>query len=97
MKDKAIKIFSKDYLRNELDLPYSAIKNDIIDNSRWSIYHEIIFKDGDKFYRTSYSVGATECQDESPWEYDDEIECTEVELKQVMVTKWVDKEIEIQE
>lgn len=92
MKNKITKIFSKDYLRNELELPYSAVKDDIVDNSRWSIHHEIIFKDGDKFYRTSYSVGATEYQDESPWEYEDNVECTQVELKQVMVTKWVDKE-----
>lgn len=94
MKDKIVKVFSKDYLKNELGLPYGAIKDDIIDNSRWSIRHEIVFSDKGKFYRTSYSVGATECQDESPWEYDAEIECTEVELKKVMVTKWVDKEVE---
>ncbi|MEG0898331.1 MAG: hypothetical protein RSF40_01295 [Oscillospiraceae bacterium] len=80
----------KDYLMNELDLPYSAIKNDIVDTSRWSIYHEIIFEDKGKFYRTYYSVGATECQDESPWEYEDEIECIEVELKNVMVSMWVE-------
>lgn len=82
----------RDFLKNELDLPYSAIKNDIVDTSRWSIHHEIIFEHDGKFYRTHYSVGATEYQDESPWEYDDEVECTEVELKQVMVTKWVVKE-----
>ena len=39
---------------------------------------------------TEYSVGATECQCESPWEYAaDEIECTEVELKEVTIKKWV--------
>lgn len=41
----------------------------IIDNRRWSIDHEIIVKKDGRFYRDIYSVGATESQDESPWEY----------------------------
>lgn len=81
--------FSKDYLTNELDLPYSAIYDEITDNSRWSIYHTCVFENNGKFYTTGYSVGATECQDESPWDYEDEVECTEVELKEVVVKKWV--------
>jgi hypothetical protein len=85
---KQIKLH-KDYLTKELDLPYSAIKNDIVDTGRWSIHHEIIFAYDGKFYRTWYSEGATEMQDESPWEYDTEVECTEVELKEVKVMKWV--------
>ena len=36
-----------------------------------------------------YSEGATELQDERPWEYQDEVECIEVELKEVKVKKWV--------
>lgn len=86
---KTIKLH-KDYLKNELDLPYSAIKNDIVDTSRWSINHEIIFAHDGKFYRTHYSEGATEMQDESPWEYNNEVECTEVELREVKIKKWVD-------
>ncbi len=82
----------KDYLMNELDLPYSAIKNDIVNTSRWSINHEIIFTHDGKFYRTHYSEGATEMQDESPWEYETEVTCIEVELKEVKVKKWVDVE-----
>lgn len=82
--------FSKDYLKDELDLPYeNTIVNNIIDTGRWSIYHEIVFADKGKFYMTTYSEGATECQDERPWEYEDEIECTEVELREVKVKKWV--------
>ena len=38
---------------------------------------------------TTYSEGSTECQDERPWEYKDEIKCTEVELKEVKVKKWI--------
>lgn len=84
------KVFNKDYLMDELDLPYeNTIVNRIINTTRWSIIHEIVFEDNGKFYMTTYSEGSTECQDESPWEYDDEIKCTEVELKEVKVKKWV--------
>lgn len=84
------KVFSKDYLMDELDLPYeNTIVNRIVDTTRWSIIHEIVFEDNGKFYMTTYSEGATEIQDERPWEYDDEIECTEVELKEVKVKKWI--------
>ena len=83
------KKFTKEYLVCELDLPYAAISDKIIDTSRWSIYHEIIFEDNGKFYSTTYSVGATEMQDERPWEYVETVECTEVELKEVKVEKWV--------
>jgi len=86
--------FTKEFLKNELDLPDAAIKDTIVDTSRWSIHHEIIFEFQGKFYRTYYSVGATETQDESPWKYDDKIKCTEVEIKQVLVSKWVAKESE---
>lgn len=81
--------FKTDFLRDELDLPYSAVEDEIIDNSRWSIHHAIIFEHDGKFYRTYYSVGATECQDEGPWEYEDEVDCTEVTQKEVTVMAWV--------
>lgn len=85
-----VKTFDKDYLVNELDLPWTAEEDHIVDNGRWPIYHEIIFKDKDgKHYSTGYSVGATECQEERPWEYESHVECTEVEKRQVMVEKWV--------
>lgn len=90
------KVFSKDYLMDELDLPYeNTIVNRIVDTTRWSIIHEIVFEDNGKFYMTTYSEGVTEMQDERPWEYDnDEIECTEVELKEVKVKKWIPVEDE---
>lgn len=84
------KEFTRDYLVKKLDLPYTALEDNIIDNSRWSIIHEIVFQDLDgKFYQTTYSVGATECQDERPWEYKSVVECTEVAKKEVMVEQWV--------
>lgn len=86
-----IKVFNKEYLTKELGLPYDCklIEDDIIDTTRWSIVHEIVFEDKGKFYMTTYSEGATEYQDERPWEYEDEIKCTEVELKEVKVKKWM--------
>lgn len=59
-------------------------------STRWSILHTMIFKYKDKFYMADYSVGATELQEERPYEYAaDKIECPEVELKEVMIKKWV--------
>lgn len=86
-----IKVFNKEYLTKELGLPYDCklIEDDIIDTTRWSIVHEIVFEDKGKFYMTTYSEGATEYQDERPWEYEDEVKCTEVELKEVKVKKWM--------
>ncbi len=81
----------KDYLKNELGLPYSAILDEIEETSRWSIHHKIVFVYDGKFYETTYSEGATEMQDERPWEYEEEVECHEVELKEVKVKKWIRK------
>lgn len=69
-----------------------VVEKAISDSSRWSICYSVVFKDNEtgKHYASYYSVGATECQDESPYEYDnDEIECEEVELKEVLVKQWV--------
>lgn len=79
---------NKDFLINVLDLPSSAISDKIKDTSRWSVHHEIVFQYDNKFYKTYYSVGATEQQDESAWEYDDDIECFEVKLVEKLVKVW---------
>lgn len=42
-----------------------------------------------KFYEFNWIRGATEMQDEQPYEYEEEIEITEMVQKQVMTTKWV--------
>lgn len=73
----------------DMDLPGEALEDKVIDTSRWSTFHEIIFKKDDKFYQTVYSIGSTESQDESPWEYDDTIVCTQVEKRKVEVEKWM--------
>jgi hypothetical protein len=90
------RVFNKDYLVDELRLPYYntdiIVEDNIIDALRWSIVHELIFEENGKFYRTTYSEGATEMQSEKPWQYKDEIECEEVVLKEVKIKKWVTAE-----
>ena len=64
---------------------FKIIKDEIVDTSRWSNIYEIIIQrisDG-KYFKDSYSVGATEQQDESPWEYD-KPDFTEVFKKEVV-------------
>lgn len=75
-----------------------SVEDEITDTGRWCIYHSVIFKDVEtgKHYESSYSVGSTECQDERPYEYaDDEVECIEVEQKEVKVIKWVEVKEEV--
>lgn len=71
-----------------MDLPYTAIKDDITGTSRWSVHHSIIFSHDGKFYKAHYSVGATESQYESPWEYEEEVDCTEVHVVEKTVKTW---------
>lgn len=85
--------FKKEMLQ---DLSYDdcpdaeKIEETIIDKTRWSIIYKMIFKFEDKFYLSTYKVGATEQQDECPYEYDsDEIECQEVKAQEVTTIKWV--------
>lgn len=71
--------FKKDELRWGPPKGGRTISDEIIGHGRWSVHHEHIFEFEGKFYRTTYSIGATESQDESPYDYEpDEIECEEV-------------------
>lgn len=48
-------------------------------HSRWSVRHRRVFKYQGNFYLTHFSRGATEMQDEQPYEYDpEEIDCPEM-------------------
>lgn len=78
---------TKDLL--DLDLPDEAVHEEIIDSTRWSNIYEIVFEHDGSFWQTTYSCGATEQQDEGPWEYEDEVDCLQVEKRQVTVEKWV--------
>ena len=68
----------------------NVLTDDIYETSRWSNLHELIFELNGKYYRTHYSIGKTEYQDESPWEYD-EPDITEVEPIEKMVIVYEDK------
>ncbi|MFH1547260.1 MAG: hypothetical protein ABIC57_02125 [bacterium] len=74
---------------------YEKIEDKIVDTSRWSIHHTMVFKFEDKFYISSYSVAGFGQQDESPYEYDGDkdgmVECAEVVQVEQTVKVWVAK------
>jgi len=76
--------FSKEFLLNEEG---KTIEDVLEGHSRWSLEYRRVFEHEGKFYSTTYRIGATEIQDESPYEYDeDEIECREVHPVQKTIT-----------
>jgi hypothetical protein len=99
-KKPVTRTFTKEELVEKRGLPYvnyagedledkqRIYLDEITNHNRWSVGHRIVFQYNDKVYEAYYSVGATESQDESPWEYEDEIECTEVEEVEVAVKQW---------
>lgn len=72
-KEEAQAIVGEDHETAEI------VVDNIIDTGRWSIRHSVIFKLNGKFYKTFYQVGATEQQEEAPFEHNTEVICTEVE------------------
>ena len=68
---------------------WEEIETEIVDTSRWSVHHEGIFKhiSSGKFYSLSWSTGATEMQDEAPFEYTDP-EPIEVHQVEKVVKVW---------
>lgn len=61
------------------------VSDEVVGKRRWSVDHRLIFALDGKLYSASYSVGATEQQDECPWEHVDHVECTEVERYEKVV------------
>jgi hypothetical protein len=93
------KKFKRDFLVDTLGLPYDEDKKlveilvqDICDQSRWSTHYRLIFKLDGECYETFYSEGSTEMQEEDPWEYEDEVECTIVEPVEVKIIQYLPKE-----
>lgn len=90
----ASKGFKREDLQEMLfgDAPgIEVIEDEVEDTTRWSVIHSVVFKDLEtgKFYSTGYSVGATEYQDESPFEYEpDVVKCEEVEPVEVTVIQY---------
>ncbi len=83
---------AKDIIWGETDL--KILKTETTSNSRWSIHKRTIFEKDGKFYELCYSEGATEYQDEHPFDSDgDFIDCEEVEAVQVIDYKRKHREI----
>jgi hypothetical protein len=73
------------------DERFVTISNEIVDTRRWTLTKRLIVKrvsDG-KFFETFYSKGATEMQEEKPFEYDKEAEFNEVKEIQKTITDYV--------
>jgi hypothetical protein len=91
---KTTREFSKEDLIDCVDGDSNVLEKievEMIDTRRWSIDYLLTFKDVETglFYQTTYSSGATECQDESPFEYDpDMVICTRVEQVEKLVKVW---------
>lgn len=88
------KHFKREYLIEELGLPYSLCNEYFIEDTiDWVdcglVGHTLIFRDKDgKTYRTSYDI-PDEPDDWTPWEDEEEVECQEV--VPVKTIKWVVK------
>lgn len=64
---------------DEEEQGYTVVQNQMYDTSRWSIHYQLIFEKDGRFFKAFYSCGATEQQDESPFEYSGkEYDCLEV-------------------
>lgn len=89
MAKAVTRAFDKELLLEILDEDhddYEILENILEDTSRWSIQYGLVFKElsSGKIYSVGYQVGATESQDESPWEHDGPlIDCYEVEPVEV--------------
>ncbi len=72
---------------------FTVISDEMTSQSRWSIHHCVVVKreaDG-KYFEGTYSKGATENQDESPFEYE-EPNFLQVWPKEKTVIEYVSKE-----
>lgn len=62
------------------------------DTTRWSVVYDVVFRlvgmPDDEALQTCYQRGATEMQEESPWEYETEVECTVMHRVTKTVTVW---------
>lgn len=78
--------FSKQFLIETLDSDRDVL-DEITEHGRWRILHHRVFEWEGKFYCANYTVGATEYQEESPYEYEkDEVDCPEMRPVQKIIT-----------
>ena len=71
---------------------WETVSERIEDVSRWSVNHSGIFKhiETNKFYKTYWSVGATEIQDERPFDHYPP-ELVEVQQVEKTILIWEEK------
>ena len=69
---------------------WKQIEYDLVDNDRWSLHYEGIFKHipTEKYYKLQWSVGATEYQDEKPFQYTKEVIPIEVHKVKKTIEAW---------
>ena len=70
---------------------FTVVKKVITGHSRWSILNMLVFRrdDDGQLFGADYSTGATEYQDEEPFQYQDPVKCFDVE--EVMLPTFVRK------
>jgi len=75
----------------ESDGKHTVVENTIIGHSRWSIDYELVVeRESDKTYWSAvYGVGATEMQEERPFEDEGDVTFGQVFPVQVSVTKYL--------
>lgn len=77
---------SEDCCKTESGLSLKIVHKETVNEGRWETTKEIVFTDGYKFWRTSYSEGNTEYQDSTLFGSEDEIECREVIPREKVIT-----------
>lgn len=96
-KQPVTRKFPKEFLKEVLEEEEAEfegkeglkVRDEISDTGRWSVHYELIFSYDERFYAVNYSTGATEMQDEYPFDNEgDEVECYEVAPKPVTVIEY---------
>jgi hypothetical protein len=82
--------FDRSFLVEKLSLPYSiyTVLDEITELSRWNSHHRLVFRYEDVYYETTYQVGLTEYQDQTPWDGEAIVECFVVEPYEKIVVDY---------
>ena len=84
--------FKRDELKEVLDgdtETLEKVSDTLTGKNRWSLLHSLVFREKTtgRFFQVGYSEGATEQQDESPFEHEaDDVEVVEVRPVERTVT-----------
>lgn len=95
------KKFKAETLRELLELlecipaegdPLALLSNDLVGHTRWSLIYSMVFQEigqpPNEAWKASYRRGATEIQDESPWEDEEEVSATLVRKVLKTIEVW---------